>query len=116
MRGGTGTESVMEIQHYSHQHKLTFIGNIEDQTDGDNTISCHLCEEPITAASYNCRDCNFSLHESCAKLTAQIWHRFHRQHRLSLRLAAETSIKCPYPNVSDRSRDHRPHPQLTGHH
>ncbi|XP_038699133.1 uncharacterized protein LOC119996532 [Tripterygium wilfordii] len=87
----------MEIQYYSHQHKLTFLGS-EEQTDGGEIISCHLCEKPITAASYNCHDCNFSLHESCAKLNGKISHRFHRQHRLTLRLAPGTCHICRISN------------------
>ncbi|XP_038699167.1 uncharacterized protein LOC119996560 [Tripterygium wilfordii] len=92
----------MEIQHYSHQHKLTFLGS-EDQTDGGERIYCHLCYEPITAASYNCRECNYSLHESCAKLNDKIWHRFHRQHRLTLCLGPGTCHICAINNYRENN-------------
>ncbi|KAM1735834.1 hypothetical protein ACFX12_014256 [Malus domestica] len=68
----------LQVEHFSHQHKLTLIDGQEvaRQDDQDEGITCNGCMLPIMRGeSYrSCTEqaiekpCNFSLHINCAKL------------------------------------------------
>ncbi|XP_017984259.1 PREDICTED: uncharacterized protein LOC18586179 [Theobroma cacao] len=51
-----------EIQHFSHEHNLV----LYDEVKGDKCCDC--CSLLIETSFYNCSECDFSLHKSCAVL------------------------------------------------
>ena len=62
------------IQHFSHKHRLLLKSNKVDQ-------NCAVCLYFISGDGYCCDDCQYYLHESCAKLKDEIiffdYHSFH---------------------------------------
>ncbi|GLU14033.1 hypothetical protein SLE2022_306260 [Rubroshorea leprosula] len=69
-----------KLEHFSHSHPLFFCQEKQDDQD----LPCDGCSEIISGPAYNCRVCYFNLHQSCAELPFEIFHRFHWQHPLFL--------------------------------
>ncbi|KAL1217168.1 Protein VACUOLELESS GAMETOPHYTES [Cardamine amara subsp. amara] len=65
------------IQHFRHQHHhLRLDENIG--RDYDENKQCQACVMPIyTGNFYSCMQCDFILHEDCAKLSRKIHHPIH---------------------------------------
>ncbi|GLT32909.1 hypothetical protein SLA2020_075390 [Shorea laevis] len=72
-----------KLNHFSHPHPLVLV---EDQEmDSISTIYyCSACQERVEGSSYNCSECDFCLHKSCAELPQEINHPFHLDHPLIL--------------------------------
>ncbi|XVF84213.1 hypothetical protein PTKIN_Ptkin17bG0007600 [Pterospermum kingtungense] len=81
----------MELQHFSHQHPLLFIQQLQSIASEDETC-CYGCGKLVDGPSSCCNQCKFYLHKSCAELelAPEITHPFHPQHLLTL------LIKSPY--------------------
>ncbi|KAB2608127.1 hypothetical protein D8674_011295 [Pyrus ussuriensis x Pyrus communis] len=83
----------LQVEHFSHQHKLTLIDGLEvaRQDDQDEGITCNGCTLPfMRGESYrSCTEqaiekpCNFSLHINCAKLPQKRLLPLH-EHELTL--------------------------------
>ncbi|KAL1205118.1 Protein VACUOLELESS GAMETOPHYTES [Cardamine amara subsp. amara] len=71
------------IQHFSHQHHhLRLDENMV--RDYDDNKQCQACITPIYFGNfYSCMQCDFILHEECAKLSRKIHHPIH-PHMLTL--------------------------------
>ncbi|XVF82994.1 hypothetical protein PTKIN_Ptkin16aG0097200 [Pterospermum kingtungense] len=87
------------IKHFSHPHPLVLN---EDQT---KEAHCKGCLEPLFGPCFSCGECNcqFHLHEKCAKAPLQITHSpFHSKHpSLTLRSSSnrwreQHGDMCPY--------------------
>nr|XP_023883349.1 uncharacterized protein LOC111995662 [Quercus suber] len=76
--GEDGTKITTEIQHFSHEHDLKLSDN-----EVLNIEKCNGCVQAIFPPFYTCINCNFFLHESCAKLPRKKRHPLH-QHPLTL--------------------------------
>lgn len=64
-----------KIQHFSHsQHALRFMYG--------SLYTCNGCKESGYGFRYECRPCNFDLHESCARAPKSTLHSCHPQHPL----------------------------------
>ncbi|GLT32912.1 hypothetical protein SLA2020_075420 [Shorea laevis] len=72
-----------KLNHFSHPHPLVLV---EDQEmDSISTIYyCSACHQRVEGSSYNCSECDFCLHKSCAELPREINHPFHPDHPLIL--------------------------------
>ncbi|XAR64671.1 hypothetical protein NMG60_11008438 [Bertholletia excelsa] len=68
-----------QLQHESHDHRLIFIEELED--DG---VRCDGCGESISGPCYSCDICKYFLHKSCAKLPLEISHPVHPHHTLQI--------------------------------
>ncbi|XP_020869099.1 LOW QUALITY PROTEIN: uncharacterized protein LOC9298594 [Arabidopsis lyrata subsp. lyrata] len=71
------------IQHFSHQHHHL---RLDENTgrDYDENKQCQACITPIYFGNfYSCMQCDFIVHEECAKLPRKIYHPIH-PHLLSL--------------------------------
>jgi hypothetical protein len=68
----------MELQHFSDKHPLIFI----EQAEG--LFQCDGCLEDIKGSGYGCRECDFDLHPSCAKLPRELQHPIHQKFPLNL--------------------------------
>ncbi|WZY95404.1 hypothetical protein YC2023_067733 [Brassica napus] len=70
------------IQHFSHkEHHLRFH---ESNIMYEEKKWCSACSRPIGLQSfYECMDCDFSLHQNCAKCPKKRWHVLHNE-RLTL--------------------------------
>ncbi|XP_038723168.1 uncharacterized protein LOC120015042 [Tripterygium wilfordii] len=75
---------LVSLDHF-HQHDFVFSEELLNNTDGGETL-CNVCLEPagLLGATYNCIDCYFFLHKTCAELPSQIKHPLHRKHGLVL--------------------------------
>ncbi|GLT96160.1 hypothetical protein SLE2022_138040 [Rubroshorea leprosula] len=73
----------MKLNHFSHPHPLVLV---EDQEmDWISIIyNCSACQERVEGSSYNCSECDFCLHKSCAELPREINHPSHLYHPLIL--------------------------------
>ncbi|GKV41890.1 hypothetical protein SLEP1_g49364 [Rubroshorea leprosula] len=70
------------INHFSHPHPLVLV---EEEIDWISIIYyCSACKERVEGSSYNCSECDFCLHKSCAELPREINHPFHTSHPLIL--------------------------------
>ncbi|XVF42333.1 hypothetical protein PTKIN_Ptkin01aG0353000 [Pterospermum kingtungense] len=80
----------MEILHFSHPHKLSFV-EVSKETD---PVFCHGCGRFFQGPAFTCKKCpDFFLHKSCGELPRQIQnHAFHPQH--PLKLCAADSFIC----------------------
>ena len=76
--GKDGIEIATAIKHFSHKHKLKL-----SDDEFLNIEKCDGCVQAIFPPFYNCVNCRFFLHESCAKLPRKKRHPLH-QHLLSL--------------------------------
>ncbi|KAI3444206.1 hypothetical protein Pfo_000871 [Paulownia fortunei] len=76
------------IQHFSHEHRLTFCEDkkFEDDEDDQKPYFCSICRLPILSSpSYSCSNgCKFFLHKPCAELPQELNHPWHRPHPLFL--------------------------------
>ncbi|GLU11039.1 hypothetical protein SLE2022_278110 [Rubroshorea leprosula] len=72
-----------KLQHFSHDHPLILVEDIEIQT---NRNVCSGCRENMYKSSpfYCCLNCVFHLHKKCAELPPKINHPAHRKHPLKL--------------------------------
>ena len=75
--GEEGIEITTQIEHFSHQHELTFTQELK------NSDKCDACKRSILTPFYNCTQCCFVLHKFCAELPRKKWHPLH-QHLLTL--------------------------------
>ncbi|KAG8476928.1 hypothetical protein CXB51_030045 [Gossypium anomalum] len=57
-------EKTIGVQHFSQGNLV-----LEDKMKEDNDRPCDGCMLPISAPSYHCSKCNFSLHKTCAELS-----------------------------------------------
>lgn len=57
-------------------------------------VVCNLCGEHVSGFVYECRECNFDLHPSCANLPMTLQHPVHPHHMLQLQR---------YPEVQGQS-------------
>ncbi|PON60278.1 Zinc finger, RING/FYVE/PHD-type [Trema orientale] len=75
----TEVEQKEIIQHFSHQHLLPLV-----EIDNKDEIDCWGCQSTICSGdrAYGCTNCEYFLHESCAKLPREIQHPYHRCHGL----------------------------------
>ncbi|GLT63137.1 hypothetical protein SLA2020_357210 [Shorea laevis] len=72
----------MKRNHFSHPHPLVLV---EEEIDWINIIYyCSACGERVDVSYYNCSECGFCLHKSCAELSREINHPFHTSHPLIL--------------------------------
>ena len=76
--GEDGIEIVTEIEHFSHKHNLKL-----SDDEVLNNKKCNGCVQAIFPPFYNCVNCSFFLHESCAKLPKTMKHPLH-PHPLTL--------------------------------
>ncbi|KAA8518178.1 hypothetical protein F0562_015652 [Nyssa sinensis] len=81
----------MELQHFSHDHPL--ILNEEQKNDAEEVCCCNGCLEQISGPSYNCNQCDFSLHKLCAELPTEMEHPMHPDHPLTL-LTNPLFLRC----------------------
>ena len=70
-------EMAIEIKHFSHEHDLKLIKELE------NYEICDRCIRFIFPPFYSCAQCNFFLHKSCVELPTKTQHPLH-QHPLIL--------------------------------
>ncbi|GLT50174.1 hypothetical protein SLA2020_236800 [Shorea laevis] len=84
-----------KINHFSHPHPLVLV---EDQEMDSISIIyyCSACHQRVEGSSYNCSECDFHLHKSCAELPREINHPFHLDHPLIL--YDQRPKKCPDVN------------------
>ncbi|XVF42266.1 hypothetical protein PTKIN_Ptkin01aG0347000 [Pterospermum kingtungense] len=81
----------MEIQHYSHNHRLTFFNYRKIKEDHYN---CYSCEKRLSDICYGCIPCRFFLHDVCRdKIPRTLKHPFHPSHPLRLHIFHKTN-KC----------------------
>ncbi|GLT96168.1 hypothetical protein SLE2022_138120 [Rubroshorea leprosula] len=72
----------MKLDHFSHPHPLVLV---EEEIDWISIIYyCSACRERVEGSYYNCSECGFCLHKSCAELPREINHPFHLYHPLIL--------------------------------
>ncbi|KAF7849705.1 hypothetical protein BT93_L0367 [Corymbia citriodora subsp. variegata] len=71
------------IHHFSHGHSLK-------PTKMELNCKCLACNQSFSDSSqiYGCEECNYFLHESCAKLPLERKHPYHGSHPLKLRVAS----------------------------
>ncbi|GKV34585.1 hypothetical protein SLEP1_g42948 [Rubroshorea leprosula] len=73
----------MKLNHFSHPHPLVLVE--EQEMDWISIIyNCSACQERVEGSSYNCSECDFCLHKSCAELPREINHPSHLYHPLIL--------------------------------
>ncbi|KAJ0088734.1 hypothetical protein Patl1_32945 [Pistacia atlantica] len=72
------------LKHISHKQPLVFNEEEQQNYSYNKENSCFGCEELVLGPSYNCSQCNFFLHKTCAELPLKIKHPFHRKHPLVL--------------------------------
>ncbi|GLT50179.1 hypothetical protein SLA2020_236850 [Shorea laevis] len=71
-----------KLHHFSHPHPLVLV---EEEIDWISIIYyCSACQERVEGSRYNCSECDFCLHKSCAELPREINHPFHTSHPLIL--------------------------------
>ncbi|GLT50176.1 hypothetical protein SLA2020_236820 [Shorea laevis] len=71
-----------KLNHFSHPHPLVLV---EEEMDWISiTYYCSACHRRVEGSSYNCSECDFCLHKSCAQLPREINHPFHPHHPLIL--------------------------------
>ncbi|GKV51415.1 hypothetical protein SLEP1_g58077 [Rubroshorea leprosula] len=76
-------QEFQKLQHFSHDHPLMLVEDIEFQTKEG---VCSGCREPMYKSSpfYCCPNCVFYLHKKCAELPLKVNHPAHRKHPLKL--------------------------------
>ncbi|GKU97087.1 hypothetical protein SLEP1_g10268 [Rubroshorea leprosula] len=76
-------QEFQKLQHFSHDHPLILVEDIEIQT---KEKFCSGCMEPMYKSSpfYCCPNCIFHLHKKCAELPLKIHHHNHWKHPLML--------------------------------
>ena len=75
-----------EIQHFSHKHRLLLNKHrlLLNKSDLDFHHTCAACRDFLCGDVYCCYDCQYYLHEECAKLKKVIKHFHHPCHSLKL--------------------------------
>ena len=84
--GENGIEIATEIEHFSHEHDLKLIDEVQ------NNEKCNGCIRTIFPPFYSCAKCNFFLHKSCVELPKKKQHILH-QHPLTL-LSRSNFFQC----------------------
>ncbi|GLU11040.1 hypothetical protein SLE2022_278120 [Rubroshorea leprosula] len=76
-------QKFQKLQHFSHDHPLILVEDIEFQSKRN---VCSGCREPMykSSAFYCCLNCVFHLHKKCAELPLKINHSADRKHPLLL--------------------------------
>ncbi|EXB57302.1 hypothetical protein L484_011389 [Morus notabilis] len=73
-------ESQEHIQHFSHQHPLPLVQDVDNRNKTKLCFVCHLtCS---SGTDYGCTKCRHFLHKSCAELPREIKHSVHPNHGL----------------------------------
>ncbi|GKV34569.1 hypothetical protein SLEP1_g42931 [Rubroshorea leprosula] len=72
----------MKLDHFSHPHPLVLVEEEIGRITG--IYYCSACRERVEGSYYNCSECGFCLHKSCAELPREINHPFHLNHPLIL--------------------------------
>lgn len=74
------------IYHVRHHHPLFFVDKqINDESSASRKlIPCDACAQPVLAPFYHCNECDFVLHECCAKIPIELQHPIHPKHPLLL--------------------------------
>ena len=72
-----GTEIATEIKHFSHEHDLKLVDEVQ------NNEKCDGCTWAIPPLFYSCVKCSFFFHKSCVELHRRKRHALHR-HPLTL--------------------------------
>ena len=72
-----------EIQHFSHKHRLKL------NEYQKYLARCAACPFSLRGDVYGCYDCQYYLHEECAKLEDEIEHSHQPFHSLKLRASAD---------------------------
>ncbi|XAR68567.1 hypothetical protein NMG60_11003741 [Bertholletia excelsa] len=105
----------LDIINNSHEHPLFFFDNqVEDEglsgsqqplwnIEKRKGEQCHGCQRTISVPFYYCAQCNFSLHQWCAKLPKELWHPTHPEHSLLL-ITERPSYRWFYNCASCESR------------
>ncbi|KAI5560375.1 hypothetical protein BDE02_16G043200 [Populus trichocarpa] len=62
---------IAEIEHFSHQHNLILIDNVDDD------LKCDGCMLPISTPFYSCASCNFFLDKTCIELPMKKKWQYH---------------------------------------
>ncbi|XP_050255050.1 uncharacterized protein LOC126700930 [Quercus robur] len=88
----------MEVDHFSHEHPLTFIENEKQisRKHRKKNILCKGCQKFCTFPLYACTQtqCSFYLHKSCAELPTEFQNPFHPHGPLTLRFDPSKSFPC----------------------
>ncbi|KAK9994023.1 hypothetical protein SO802_023726 [Lithocarpus litseifolius] len=72
---------VEPINYFDHPHHLIFERNASNRE-----IDCPVCGKKLgSSVGYNCRECPYGVHESCAKLPQEVKSPFHPQHPITLK-------------------------------
>ncbi|GKV51408.1 hypothetical protein SLEP1_g58070, partial [Rubroshorea leprosula] len=76
-------QEFQKLQHFSHDHPLMLVEDIEIQNKEE---VCSGCRENMYKSSpfYCCPNCIFHLHKKCAELPLKVNHPAHRKHPLKL--------------------------------
>ena len=86
----------MEVDHFSHEHPLTFVENEKQisRKHGKKNIICKGCQKSRTFPLYACTQtqCSFYLHKSCAELPTEFQNPFHPHGPLTLRFEPNKSF------------------------
>ncbi|GLT41189.1 hypothetical protein SLA2020_152720 [Shorea laevis] len=77
-----------EIKHFAHEHNLIF----SDRGIKDGQ-SCEGCMRPIATSFYYCEDCDFFIHEGCARLLKKVRH---WTSKYSMELLFYVIFRCTY--------------------
>ena len=93
--GEDGIQIATEIKHFSHEHDLKLIDEVE------NNKKCDGCLRTILPPCYNCVECNFFLHKSCTKLPRKKQHPIHC-HPLTLLPKSPYRAKWFFCNACDQ--------------
>lgn len=77
----TPNDRAMELQHFSHEHPLTF------SKKSNRKICCSGCRLLLSGGpTYSCNECSFVLHYLCAKVPQKMHDVAHKIHPLTLLL------------------------------
>ncbi|GLT44709.1 hypothetical protein SLA2020_185940 [Shorea laevis] len=80
----------MMLDHFSHPHPLVLVEEEIGRITG--VYYCSACRDRVEGSYYDCSECDFYLHKSCAELPREINHLFHLDHPLIL---YEKRPRCP---------------------
>ncbi|XP_072962562.1 protein VACUOLELESS GAMETOPHYTES-like [Typha angustifolia] len=78
-------EQNTRLIHISHLHPL-YLTHIQPQREQLLAHLCHACHLPCTGQAYQCSQCRYFLHPSCARLPQTLRHSAHPDHPLNLHL------------------------------
>ncbi|XVE61175.1 hypothetical protein DITRI_Ditri06bG0018500 [Diplodiscus trichospermus] len=70
----------LKIDHFDHEHSLTFYEVIEQ----NERLLCKACCLKISGQAYACKLCEYYLHKTCTQLSQKLLHPLHPSHALHL--------------------------------